>query len=425
MRVLITSIVVFFLATVTALLIQNDPGYVVLGRGPWRAETTLTFFIILTLFGFAVLYVVSRFIIKALTLPRRMQAWRRERLAHKGRLALTRGLTLLEEGKWETAEKSLLKYIAHSEAPLLGYLAAARAAQRQGAPERRDNYLRLALESAPDADIAVGLTQAELQLSHHQIEQALATLRHLRQLSPQHSHVLKLLMRVYLEVQDWAQLLELLPLLRKEKVVTDTEAHELETKAYVGQLHAATRAQDSRALHEMWENIPRRLQTQENILLTYIQQLRLYGEDHESEPLLREALKKQWSEPLVQLYGQVAGSDPTKQLAHAEGWLKTHPKNPVLLLTLGRLSLRNRLWGKARGYLESSVGAGGRPEAYKELAGLLEQMDEKDAAMEYYRKGLQLIVEPAVTLPARTNRNNEKLATVENFPLLREFDRRA
>ena len=39
----------------------------------------------------------------------------------------------------------------------------------------------------------VGLTQAELQLAHGQLEQALATLRHLQQLDLKHKQVLKTL----------------------------------------------------------------------------------------------------------------------------------------------------------------------------------------------------------------------------------------
>jgi hypothetical protein len=36
----------------------------------------------------------------------------------------------------------------------------------------------------PSADVAVSLTQAELQLADHQLEQALATLKHLRSVAP-------------------------------------------------------------------------------------------------------------------------------------------------------------------------------------------------------------------------------------------------
>jgi hypothetical protein len=67
------------------------------------------------------------------------------------------------------------------------------------------------------------------------------------------------------------------------------------------------------------------------------------------------ALKRKYDSHLARLYGLVRGSDPARQLQTAEGWLKEHPADPSLLLTLGRLCLQNSLWGKARDYLESSL----------------------------------------------------------------------
>ena len=53
------------------------------------------------------------------------------------------------------------------------------------------------------ADIAVGVVQAELQLDADQKEQALATLQHLREVSPKHPYVLQLLQNLYSEMNQW------------------------------------------------------------------------------------------------------------------------------------------------------------------------------------------------------------------------------
>ena len=88
----------------------------------------------------------------------------------------------------------------------------------RGEHERRDAYIRLAHENMPSADVAVSLTQAELQLADHQLEQALATLRHLRSVAPKHTYVLRLLRRLYEQLGDWEHLRELIPELRRRKV---------------------------------------------------------------------------------------------------------------------------------------------------------------------------------------------------------------
>ena len=67
----------------------------------------------------------------------------------------------------------------------------------------------------------------------------------------------------------------------------------------------------------------------------------------------------------------------------------------MLLLTLGRLCVRNRLWGKARIYFESSIGVEPRAETYFELANLLDELGEFGPAREQYRTGLAKAVESA------------------------------
>ena len=63
----------------------------------------------------------------------------------------------------------------------------------------------------------------------------------------------------------------------------------------------------------------------------------------------------------------------------------------MLLLTLGKISLRNALWGKARSYLESSIAHQPTPEAYRLLGSLLEQLHEPDQAAACYRQGIELV----------------------------------
>jgi HemY protein len=110
----------------------------------------------------------------------------------------------------------------------------------------------------------------------------------------------------------------------------------------------------------------------------------------ECELLLRKALKKHWDVSLIRLYGLVESNNEAKQLAFAEGLLKRHARDSALLLTLGRLSVRNNLWGKARAYLEESIEIQATPEGYRELAALLEKQGEYSAATVYYQQGLTL-----------------------------------
>jgi HemY protein len=87
--------------------------------------------------------------------------------------------------------------------------------------------------------------------------------------------------------------------------------------------------------------------------------------------------------------------DATAQLGHAEKWLSDYGSSHILLLALGRICIRLKLWGKAQSYLEASVGSKATPQNCMVLADLLgrDELGEKDKAFKYYRRGLELCLE--------------------------------
>ena len=126
-------------------------------------------------------------------------------------------------------------------------------------------------------------------------------------------------------------------------------------------------------------------------MLAYAEQLRQLGADGKAEEALRVAIKRGYDSHLIRLYGLLRGSDPARQLKFAEGWLKDHPGDASLLLTLGRLCLQNSLWGKARDYLESSLQVQRNPEACAELARLLAQLGDTERSNQLFQEGLGLL----------------------------------
>lgn len=389
MKLLVYLLLGLIGAVALGLLLVQEPGYVLIGYREWTLETTLSLLVFSLLLGFASLYLVLRFFAGLRRAPQRLRQWEQRRKALRARNALNRGLIELAEGNWNGAEKRLLHYARDSDTPLLNYLAAARAAQKQGAHERRDHYLRLAHQGMPAADIAVGLTQAELQIAHRQMEQALATLTHLRTLAPRHAYVLELLMRLYERVQDWEHLRDLLPELRKRGVLDNDAADRLEIRLHSELLTQAARGGDVEPVREAWIRVPRRLLHNTDLVLAYASRLHALGEEAEAEALLRATLKKTWDDRLVDVYGRLQG-DLAAQLTTAEDWLRERDRNPALLLALGRLAMGNSLWGKARGYLEASIGSAPSIEGYQLLGTLAEQLSDIALTTECYRQAARL-----------------------------------
>jgi len=376
-------IVVLILSAIGTHFLMEDPGYVIINFRGYLVEMSVP-----VLVGMVVaLFLAIWLLVKLYRAPRRLgEAAGRYRSGRAGQ-RLTRGVIEIAEGNFAKGERLLARAAGVSEAPLLNYLQAARAAHLLGQDERRDTWLRQAYENLPGAANAVLLTQAELQLDQEQYEQALATLRRIEENSPNHGHALVLLGRLYYRLGDWQHLADVLPRLRKYGRVDPDVLKTWSVKVHTENLAAA---KDGAAIIEAWKNVPRDLKQELPVQEAYFTALISAGEHERAEKDLAAELKRSWRGPLVRLYGRVQAADATRQLNTAEGWLGQHGEDADLLLTAAQLCLRNELWGKARSYLETVIALRPTAEAYREYGRLLTRLGEGDAASEAYMNGLTL-----------------------------------
>lgn len=384
-------LIVLVLALAAGLLLgpflKSSMGYVIVVLGDPAAEHTtvrlrLWFAIALLLLGMSALLMVWRLLRgtgRAFTSTRL-----RQRRAKKKTVA---GMIALAEGHWQKAETQIMAGSKSSEVPLLNYLMAAQAAQMQKAGERRDEYLRQAALAEPEAQVAIGLTQAQLQLQQGQKELALATLNHVRELAPKHPYVLKLLKKLYVQFEDWPALLELMPAISKHKLLPEDERAELELRAHGAQLRVLA-AEGTAALTAYWQGLSKESSQNPDLLAQYAELLQSSGAGAEAEALVLRAQRKHYHGRLAEIYGRLDGRDPAQQLANAEAWLKPETRTPGLLVALARLAMRNALWGKARHYLEDALALKSCPEAWWLMAEVYEQMGDKQGAQASYRRGL-------------------------------------
>jgi HemY protein len=322
-------------------------------------------------------------------------------------VAIEQGQMDLAEGRWASAQRHLHRAAEAEPQPLLYYLGAARAANEQGRYEESDNLLERALERQPHAELAIALNHAQLQLDRGDSEGALTTLQAMQERHPHNPQVLRQLQRLYRQRGEWSELIRLMPELRKDKVLPAQELAELEKRAWGENLSlAAYRGVEGEgapaglpALEKAWQQLTSAQRQEPALILAYAEQLRRHGADVQAEEVLRTAMKRDYNAHLARLYGLVRGSDSGKQLQTAEGWLKNHPDDPGLLLTLGRLCLQSSLWGKARDYLEASLRLQRNPEACAELARLLGQLGETERSNQLFQEGLGLLDERLLARP--------------------------
>ena len=368
----------------------ENPGYVLIGIGTWQMETSLFVFLISLIVGFYLLYLFFRWLGWLIRLPWQLKNRSRSIKFNRSQDALIAGLVGSAEGKWEQAEKVLVKHASHSGAPLIHYLTAAKAAQSRGAYDKRDEYLKKAASHAPGSDVAIGLTQAELHFSANQFEQALETLTKLHSIDATHASVLKLLHQTYQHLGDWQGLRKLLPTLNKNKVLMETEIKKLEIEAFGGLLKQSINQGSTDEMRLLWTEIPPHIKKNPDVAAIYFAAMMKVGLGVEIENELAETLTINWDETLLLLFGSLQSSDVFKQLEVAESLLPHHKNDGILLTILGKLSFKCQDYEKAEDYLSKSLAIDPNVQAYRLLGDLYSAQGEEHKANLSYKRGLEL-----------------------------------
>ena len=333
-RILLIILVALLLGTGLALGLQYDLGYIRISLGNYLIETN--FWI-----GLALLVLLVAASVLTINLFRRLRhgtgmvaGWLARSNERRARRRTTQGLLALAEGNWPRARKLLTSSAEHADTPLINYLAAAQASFESGDHEAVDELLRKAFESTPGSDMAVGITQAQLQLAGNRLEQALATLVRLRKQAPHHPFVLKLLKNTYVRLEDWRELSRLLPEIRKRNLMESEEQGDLERLVWQNLLqraaeecrrHSGEPSASLEPLTKLWDELPGFLRRDEHTIREYARLLADLGDEAQAETLLRKVLRNHWGDELVNLYGRVKGLKPDEQLLVAEQWLKDRP----------------------------------------------------------------------------------------------------
>ncbi|MFF3701417.1 MULTISPECIES: heme biosynthesis HemY N-terminal domain-containing protein [Pseudomonas] len=403
-RAYLWVVVAIVAATLLGIAVARHSGYVLIAYDSFRYESSLWATLALLLAVVLVVLMVRFVLGLVFTSGGVVNPWSRRNRSRRTRLAIEQGQLDLAEGRWASAQRHLHRAAEAERQPLLYYLGAARAANELGRTEDSDNLLERALERQPQAELAIALTHAQLQVDRGDTEAALVTLQAMHERHPHNVQVLRQLQRLYQQRGDWSAVIRLLPELRKDKVLSAAELAELERRAWGENLSlAARREQDDQtaqqSLERAWQQLTSAQRQEPQLVLAYAEQLRQLGAESDAEKILRTALQREYESHLARLYGLVRGGDPARQLQTAEGWLKQHPDDPSLLLTLGRLSLQNRLWGKARDYFEDSLRRQRNPEACAELARLLAGLGDTERSNQLFQEGLGLLDERLLALP--------------------------
>lgn len=375
-------ILMIFTAAVAVTIASHNHAYVLFLYPPYRIGLSLTLFVSLLLLTFILGYGLVRFISTTLQLPVYVRNFRESRTRNKGRAMLEESLHAFFEGRYATAEKSAATAIAQGETDPLYPILAARAAHELRQYAKRDAYL----STADDTNVMRLMAAAEFMLDQRQPQSALNVLQTLRDSGVKnHAGALKLELKAHQQAGNWADVLGVLAQLEKRVAVDVTTATLIRQQAY---LDSITQQHDIRELTEHLKTIPLPFQRRSKIAAAAARALIKFGGCALTATLIADSLNETWDSDLIELYGECQSGEVLAQIEQAELWLKQHQDDAALLLTLGRLCSYQKLWGKAKTYLDASISIRPSAAGYHALAQLAERLGE--AAFPYYQQAMKL-----------------------------------
>lgn len=365
-------------------------GAVTIRWGQWEIQTSVSLMLSALVVFLLIWIVLVRAWVWLVGLP---QAWRRYRQMkryQKAQVTLSKGLIAQEEANWAQAEKHLLQSAKFSENGLMHYLTAAKMADMQQASARRDHYLEQARQLYPDEQVTIGLVEARLIMAKDPTT-AMLILAELHRLQPRHKAVLNEYVAVLRQQKQADTLLSLMAQIKKIAGLSRADLAQLEDDIQAMRIQ---QADGYNSVQAIWQHLSTKQKLTPVILSEYVHACLRANELNGVSQWIEKALKAQWDEGLVYLYGRIQYGPAYDRLKTAQAWLKTHPDSAVLFLTLGRLACQSQLWGQAHGYFRESLKRQPELETFHAFAQCYEAEGQESQAALVYKQAMLALDKP-------------------------------
>ncbi|CAH0527401.1 heme biosynthesis protein HemY [Vibrio hippocampi] len=368
----------------------GQQGYVLISIANKTIEMSVTTLVIFVIAALAVLFFLEYLFKKLMYAGTSTFNYFSVRKMRRSRRFTNEGILKLLEGDWKQAEKKVTRWASYHDMPLLCYLVASEAALGQGDKEKCQHYLDLASQQK-NSELAVQLTRAKQAIREENYQIAQSTLETLAISHPSHKVVQDLLKTTYIKQNQWKPLVELLPSLKKSKLIDDSEKSELELRAVCGQMHDIAGQQGSEGLVTYWNSLTKKMRQQSHLIQCFVKLLISRKADDKAFTVIKESTKKQHINELYELIPSLNLADRHPAIVLLEQVISKTEKNASVHSSLGQLYLRESRWQDAQKQFEAALTL--RPDVsdYAYLADALENQNMTKAAGEVSRKALTLV----------------------------------
>lgn len=381
-------------AVALALAGHYGRGFAVFVIPPWRIELSIMLFctllVVLAVCGYFAVRLASR----AWQLPQRLRQQQRDRARARVVSDLHDGLRALFGGRFDDAEKLAKRAMTAPEGDEeirhLGAALAAWAAHEGGNLPAALPYLERI--DTPRSAAMRDASKAYMLLAEGRASEALPILQTLAANDPTNIGVLKMKVEAEIAARAWADVLLTLGPLKRAGLMPAQAAEDIRLNAEVELMRARPAQRD--ALLDAWKRLESAVRYHPPLVDAFAERLIQLGLGDDAAAVLEEAIEKRgrdaWEPSLVLRYAEARTESTLRQIECAERWLATQPRDASLLAALGKLCMRQSLWGKAQSYLEASVALSPSLDAHMTLARLMEQVGKPNEAMRHIKRSAEL-----------------------------------
>lgn len=367
------------------ILIMREPGFAVFSYSDTTVEIPLIKFYFGVVAAFIILYFLFRIIGALFRWPKRLKAKRQQKRNLEIMHSLESSMLNFSQFNWTEAMRTATKFIKQSPMQKAQHLFAAHCAHNTGQADTRNAHVT-SLRKLEDGKSLANTIEAEFCLEDGNPEKALMLLR---DESKDNICNLNTLCHAYIKTNNIEgmeiSLPSLLPYADRAPRIQYTVNRSLKWTINYYDTHSS-----ETKLAALWKIYNKQLQSNPSLLRAYVHTLINHGQDTTAEQIIKTQLDTNWDETLIQEYGLLKIDNLPQRTKQSEDWLQNHKDSAGLLLTLGRLNKKQKLWGKAKSYLESSLSRKPLVGTYAELAELHELLDEPIDAQRCAKKGLHI-----------------------------------
>jgi len=397
---LIFVMVVVFLVVASTYL-HDNPGYVEIGLRTGTYTMSLWYFLVAMVVAIAFLMLSLKLIWTVIKVPAILKRFGKRRHMVKANAWLQKGISAMDKGHWRKAENYLVKgaqasYKMRGDTSLF-LTKAAEAAHRQGACDRRDDYLLEARQQVIEgADrLTTALSEARLYIDSAQYDKAVEVLKPHEYAMHRHPQLVTTLYEAQMQAGDYMAAWKLLAVLKKQ---LPSKAVFLQKQLQVATAVFSAHEQSLEAVDYVWRTLPKTLKKEESTALLYISALIHHDSMDKAEIILAKMIGASFSEQLIHAYTQLDSPATPSRLKKMQGWLAYQPDNAYLNYGVAKLAFELAEFDVAKTHVEQSITELPLPEALALLGNIHEALKRPNEALQAYKGTVKLLYENDVKL---------------------------